>query len=830
MLLREHASDPTARRRLELGMADLMPWLAFVRPGVVLNKDWSVTAAWDYRGPDVESATAAELEALSSQLNTALRFLGSNHALHVDAIRRPVTSYLPGSFGPEVARWLDEERRERFGSGAHYETLYRLAITWGLPTRKLRWFERFLTANLELPSDTGWDDELNRFESAIEQVSDLLASVVTLRRLDSEGLARYLHACATGLDHPIRLPARYLGRIVDHLLGDQELAAGYYPRIGKLHFRILGIEGLPDQSFPGILDRLNHLPLSFRWSTRFLPLDPDDAKAALSHYRRLFAGQVQSIASLLSSAEEFEKERDRAALNPAMQQRAINRDAVAMVESADSALKENAAGRVRFGYLTTTILVWDEDPARAADNAREVLKEVRACGFGGRLEEFGAMPAWRGSLPGFADANPRRPIVHTLNLADLLPTTALWTGSAVCPSQLMPAESPALALAEGSGSTPFYLNLHHQDVGHTLILGPTGTGKSTLLGFLIAQFFRYPNARVYVFDKGYSAYVLTQALGGVHYDLKTSGNGLSFAPLAHALAEPTERQWAAEWLEQLYLAQGLTLSADLRRDIWAALDKMTGTTLYDVAFKFSHQELRHAIAPFLDTTAYGPLFNSPHDNMADSHLSVFEMSTLAELGGPVLTPALLYLFHAIERRLDGSPTLLVLDEAWTFLLRPLFADRIRQWLKELRKKNAAVVFASQSLADVLRSEHSATILESCPTKILLANPEALTPQGAAYYDQIGLNERQRELVAKATPKRHYYLMSPSGRRLFELKLGPLALSFVAAGGPEDLALARSLNARYGASEWTSEWLRRRGLPVPRPAVPGEPSFRSMEAS
>jgi len=828
MFFRESLPDPTTRRRPALGTADLMPWLAFVRPGIVLNKDWSITAAWDYRGPDVESATAAELEALSNQLNTALRFLGSGHALHVDAIRRPVTTYLEGHFAPDIARWIDEERRERFSSGQHYETVYRLAITWGLPTRKLRWFERFLTANLEVPSNASWDEELNRFESAVQQVTDLLGAVVALRRLDSEELARYLHTCATGLDHPIRLPRQYQGRIIDRLLGDQEISAGYYPRIGKLHFRILGIEGLPDQSYPGILDRLNHLPVSFRWSTRFLPLDPDDAKAALSHYRRLFAGQVQSITSLLSSAEEYEREREMAALNPAMQQRAINRDAVAMVESADNALKENAAGRVRFGYLTTTLLVWDEDPARAADNARDVLKEVRACGFGGRLEESGAMPAWRGSLPGFADANPRRPIIHTLNLADLLPTTALWTGSERCPSKLMPENSPALALADGSGSTPFYLNLHHQDVGHTLILGPTGTGKSTLLGFLIAQFFRYPNARVYVFDKGYSAYVLSHALGGVHYDLHTSGSTLSFAPLAHALDEPTERQWAAEWLEQLYLAQGLALTADLRRDIWAALDKMTGTTLYDVAFKFSHQELRHAIAPFLDATAYGPLFNSARDEMADSHLSVFEMSTLAELGGPVLTPALLYLFHAIERRLDGTPTLLVLDEAWTFLLRPLFADRIRQWLKELRKKNAAVVFASQSLADVLRSEHAATILESCPTKILLANPEALTPQGAAFYDQIGLNERQRELVAKATPKRHYYLISPAGRRLFELKLGPRALAFVGAGGPDDLALVRALRSRFGDPGWVDEWLARRGLA--RPADPAPAAEIASEVS
>ena len=163
----------------------------------------------------------------------------------------------------------------------------------------------------------------------------------------------------------------------------------------------------------------------------------------------------------------------------------------------------------------------------------------------------------------------------------------------------------------------------------------------------------------------------------------------------------------------------------------------------------------------------------------------------------VVLPVLTYLFHRLEERFDGRPTLLILDEAWVFLDNPLFAARIREWLKVLRKKNVSVVFATQSLADIADSSIAPAIIESCPQRLFLPNDRAVEPQGRAAYERFGLNERQIELIARATPKRHYYLQSRRGNRLFELGLGPVALALCGASSPDDQALIDRLFGRAG---------------------------------
>jgi type IV secretion system protein VirB4 len=177
----------------------------------------------------------------------------------------------------------------------------------------------------------------------------------------------------------------------------------------------------------------------------------------------------------------------------------------------------------------------------------------------------------------------------------------------------------------------------------------------------------------------------------------------------------------------------------------------------------------------------------------------------------VVAPVLTYLFHRLEERFDGRPTLLMLDEAWLYLDHPLFAARIREWLKTLRKKNVAVLFATQSLADVADSAIAPAIIESCPQRIFLPNDRALEPQSRAAYERFGLNDRQIELIGRATPKRHYYLQSARGNRLFELGLGPVALALCGASDPATQARIDSLLAE-GERDFAARFLADSGLP------------------
>ena len=796
MLLRGH-------RRKPKGLADLLPWGAVVAPGVIVNKDGSFLAGWSYRGPDVDSATPAELAALSRHLNAVLLPFGSDWMLQVDAIRSPAAEYPPaGSFPDPVTSLIDEERRQQYETaGRHYETRYRLLLTQMPPqeatSRAAKWF-------VEGKEDRGvdWTEQLRTFERRLDDFEDLLESRLGLRRLGTGDLLRHLHFCATGLDHPVTPPDPpcYL----DAVLADQDLCGGFAPRIGRQRIAPVGITGFPTSSSPGVLAFLDRLAVPYRFSSRWLPLDPETAARHIRRYRMKWWQKRRGMTGLLAEI-----------LSPSGRRRQVfpNKDAMRMARDADHAMADAASLEAGYGYYTPVIVLMAEEGSGLDDAVRLVLKELRNHGFGARLEEVNAMEAYLGSLPGNGYPNVRRPLVSTWNLADLLPATSVWSGLPSNPCPAFPEGSPALLSAATSGSTPFRLNLHVSDVGHTLVIGPTGSGKSTLLGLLQAQWFRYPGAQVFAFDKGGSAMPLVKAAGGHHYDVAAEGiDSLSFCPLA-GISDSRERSWAAEWLEVLLDLQGIVMAPRHRAAIHRALELLAGgtaPTLTDLEIRLQDGSLREALRPYTLKGNLGSLLDAREDGLVDGRFQVFEMGHLMELREKVVVPVLLYLFHRIEQRLDGRPTLLVIDEAWTFLMHGLFAERIQAWLKELRKKNAAVVFATQSLADVHRSEKRYVIYESCPTKILLPNPEAAAEHGATLYREIGLNEREIEIVASAVPKRDYYYTSPLGRRLIDLTLGPVALSFVGASDKKSLRRISELSASEGGS-WPRSWLAERAL-------------------
>ena len=174
-------------------------------------------------------------------------------------------------------------------------------------------------------------------------------------------------------------------------------------------------------------------------------------------------------------------------------------------------------------------------------------------------------------------------------------------------------------------------------------------------------------------------------------------------------------------------------------------------------------------------------------------------------------PVLTYLFHKLEARFDGKPTLLVLDEAWVFLDDPVFSERIREWLKVLRKKNVSVIFATQSLADVANSSIAPALIESCPSRIFLPNGRATEPQQLEAYRRFGLNDTQVQLIAHAAPKRDYYFQSRAGNRVFDLGLGPIALSICGASSVADLEAASRIHDNSVFPDFANEWLVRREL-------------------
>jgi type IV secretion system protein VirB4 len=222
------------------------------------------------------------------------------------------------------------------------------------------------------------------------------------------------------------------------------------------------------------------------------------------------------------------------------------------------------------------------------------------------------------------------------------------------------------------------------------------------------------------------------------------------------------------------------------------------------------RDIAGALEPFTMQGPHGRLLDAASARLVEARLLCFEMESL--MASKAATAATLSaLFHDIEKRFDGRPTLLILDEAWLFLDDTRFAAKIREWLKVLRKRNVAVVFATQSLDDVARSSISSALIESCPTQIFLPNPRALEPASAQHYALFGLSRRQMELIAFAAPKRAYYIRQPGGRRLIDLKLDGAALAICGASSPDDQALIDATLARVGADNFAAAFLTAKGL-------------------
>ena len=785
-------------RRKTTGLADYLPWACLVAPGIVLNKDGSFQRTIRYRGPDLDSATEAELVSVTARLNNVLKRFGEGWALFFEAERVPASQY-PGHAFADAASWLvDQERCAAFTeTGAHHESRYYLTFLYLPPPDHAGRAERWLYERQEGggPDTDAWG-QLEWFATETDRALELLSAILPEAEAltDAETLA-YLHATISDKPHPVAVPA--IPTHLDAILTDTPFLGGIEPKLGEKHLRMLTVIGFPNTTTPGLLDALNDLGFAYRWVTRWIAQDKTDATKHLTRLRRQWFAKRKSVGAIL---REVMFNRKSALVDSDAENKAVD---------ADEALQELGADDVAFGYLTTTLVVADADPQRANEKLLALERIVNGRGFVTIRETLNAVEAWLGSLPGNPYANVRQPVVHTLNLAHMMPVSAVWAG----PEMNRHLQAPPLMMAETRGSTPFRLDLHVGDVGHAFIVGPTGSGKSVLLSLLALQFRRFRGSQVILFDRGRSARAATLAMGGESIELGLEGS-LSLQPLAR-IDEPGEIAFALEWVMGLLASEGVTLTPDVKDTVWTALKSLATApraerTLTGLAVLMQSNALVAALSPYTLDGAYGRLLDGATETLALNTVLHFEMEPLMQVKR-LVPPVLTYLFHRLEARFDGRPTLLVLDEAWTFLNDPLFAARIREWLKTLRKKNVAVVFATQSLADIERSAIAPALIESCPTRIFLPNDRALEPQAKSVYERFGLNARQVEILGLATPKRDYYAQSARGNRLFELGLGPVALALCGASSPDDQKLIDRVVAEPAPAGFADAFLHAKGL-------------------
>lgn len=797
----------------DAGLADLLNYAALVDDGVIVGKNGAFMAAWLYRGEDNASATEAQRELVSFRINQALSAMGSGWMVHVDAVRRAAPGYNEGTqshFPDALSAAIDEERRRYFESlGTLYEGFFILTVTWFPPLLAQRQFvELMFDDDADKPNRSVQTTQLiESFKRECNTLESRLFGAVSLTRLSAEkvlqedgaevmhdNFLRWIQFCVTGLNHPVLLPNNPM--YLDAVIGGQELWTGVIPKIGRKFIQCVAIEGFPLESQPGILTTLAELSIEYRWSSRFIFMDNHEAVAHLKKYRDKW---MQKIRGFLDQV--FNTNRG-----------VIDTDAVDMVQDASDAIAETNSGMVAQGYYTSVVVLMDEDRANLERAARHIEKAINALGFSARTETINTMDAFMGTLPGHGVENVRRPLLNTMNVADLLPTSSIWTGQNEAPSPLFPPCSPALMHGVTSGNSPFRLNLHVRDLGHSIMFGPTRSGKSTHLGLIALQWRRYLGSRIYAFDKGMSMFPACLGAGGNHYTIAAKNERLAFAPLQF-LETKADRAWAMEWIDTILALNGVMTTPAQRNEIGYAIINMHQShskTLSEFCVTIQDETIREALKQYTIDGLMGHLLDAEADGLGLSDFMTFEIEQLMNLGEKFALPVLLYLFRRIEESLDGRPTLIILDEAWLMLAHPVFRNKIAEWLDSMAKKNCCVLMATQHLSHAVNSGILEVIVESTASKIFLPNPNARAKETAATYAQMGLNTTQIDIIASAVPKRDYYYVSEKGRRLYSLALGPLALSFVGATDKESIAMIQQLEKTHEYN-WVHEWLRTKGL-------------------
>jgi type IV secretion system protein VirB4 len=698
--------------------------------GIVQQKDGSLLACLRFRGPDLHSSLDIALVAQARRLNTLFRRFGGGWGLMTEARRREVRTYPVAEWPDPVSRLVDQERWRYFTQpGQLYETDTILTLVYRRAQALLAQWKYLLYTNL--PTDTREDEMLARFEEEVSRVQALLGGCCEgVERMVRSDLLTYLHSTVSFKIQRVAVPtpACYL----DTYLTDTDLERTRvlpsllrWPRLGQHWIRCVGVKAYPQETQPGLLDALESLPLEYRATLRYLPLDRAKAVSELRKYRKAHWGQRKSAGAAAveyATGEETEL---------------LEQVALDWEKQANQAQADVQHGVVNYGYLTQTVVVWDTDFAAATAKAELVEHTLNSVDFTAKVETLNTMDAWVGTLPGNVYANVRRPLLHSHNLAHLMPATAPWPG----PTRNAHLDGPPLLRTTGRGQTPFNLDTYDGDVGMAYIAGPIGSGKSTLLATMMLQWLKYPGAEVKIVDTGQSLRCATYAVGG---------------------------QW------------------------------------YDVAAELQQQMARGQRLDDPETKPWGSPWMPPA-----ARWQCFEMEDLLKTPD-VMATIMRPLLQTLKERLTGAPTLFVFDEAHLYLKHEMLADGIDDYIRGLRKKNGAVLMATQSIADAARSALAPIISDSAMTRIFLANYHALEPQTAAIYEGWGLNARQREIIAALVPKREYYYQGRQGHRVFDLKLGPVGLAFAGASRKADLALMSELYKGNGV-QFACDWLHARGL-------------------
>ena len=707
----------------EAHAGDRLPYARLIDQNVVLLRDGSLLGALQVPGLLFETEDTDALNAHAQTREVVLRSnLDARFVLYHHVIRRRVSVDLEASFEDPLSAHIDARWREKLSSGSlfvndQFVTLVRRPARGkaGLAEKVGKMLRRKQVEDEVDPKD------LRSLRAALQALSASLGDYGAQPLGDYAGpsgstnneVLELLSALYNGEMRPVRRPDAEtdIGRMLPYRRASFGLDAMELRGSGGADFAsILSLKDYPDATSPGLLDGMLRLPCEMIVTESFAPEERQTAREKID----------LAVRRLKSADEDAQSERAE------------------MMAARD----ELGAGSVAFGDHHLTVLVRERNLERLDDATASVAASLADTGAIAVREDTNLEPAFWGQFPGNENYVVRRAMISTANMASFGSLHGFALGQADGNHW-----GEAVTLLQTTSSTPFFFNFHHGDLGNFSVIGPSGSGKTVVMNFLAAQAQKF-SPRTILFDKDRGAELFIRGIGGT-YDRIRSGEPTGFNPLALP-DTPANRGFLRDWLSVLLKAEGPEESATIAAAVDAAYSNDPGLRrlryfkeLVSGARRPQPGDLADRLSAWIEDGENGWLFDNEADKLdLSNRVMGFDMTALLE--NPKLrTPVMMYLFHRIDERLDGQPTMVLIDEGWKALDDEVFAARIRDWLKTLRKRNGLVGFATQSARDALDSKISTALVEQTATMVFMPNARA---RAEDYCDGFGLTEHELALI------------------------------------------------------------------------------------
>jgi type IV secretion system protein VirB4 len=772
--------------------AEMLPWFRLVAPGLVLNLDGSLLAAFEYEGLPIESASEAEHDSAIDAMELALRAFDAHNTLWTFFDKRRARYGEERRLPHPVAARIDRLWRLQVDDGTLGRVRTTIAVSYQATRGGGGWFDEIGARIVErrepfamalghalarrlspaTPFErvaSGIVSSAKALERQLCDFSATLGARLHLRRLEGEALLAELsnRANPASTRAAVRLPPDDL-YFLDTLLAldtprrEAQGVVRFESGAGDRLVGMLSVKGHPGLARNEVVRKLLEVRCDFTLAQMFRFLDTERARKHIQdqecHYRANVKGP---IAQALEKLSGIESER-------------VNLGMLALADDAQQALIESTRDGVAFGYHAMGVQVLAADRPALERATRQIHAVFSNGGYGLVKENVNFFGAFALTLPGAADAVLRTSLASAANLADLTLLASLDAGAMNNPhlSEQRGVASEPLVLLPTRTDVPERFSLHVGDVGHFFIVGPAGAGKTTLINFLMIQWLRYAPCQLIVLDKGLSNWITLEALGGAYVHLQPGACPVRMNP-ARWIGDPATVPSFMRWLE---IVLGAFDPTPLTPDEVVTLDYAVklcagqpGTHTLSKLWHIlggTHHALALRLLPWTRQSGrYGDLFDNEDDSFALADVAGIEVGDL--LSDEHLAPVVLaYLFEAVARKVDDPrrPTLIYLEEAWYLLRHGAFRATFEEWIKTMRKHGACVGIATQSLADLRQCPISPTLNDNIRTRIFLPNPQA-GDSAEIYREMLGLRDDEIEVIRTARQKHEYYIVQDARRRL-----------------------------------------------------------------